>query len=258
MTYRTVCRVWIVITLAAPIIRSAPPPDDAYPPPAEEMTTSEKQAHVIRYLVKKTDGVAAPIQLPRVNADMVCLKQYETLEKANQPAGIYSLMLTHLKISGQRLRAKDQEDMFEGMDIALQVGLQAVKDHRDPWLAAHVADAFILPYIEFATRDATKARSQMEYIQYVRVIFREADDRKRSIQACRRYLEIAKEHTDNAADSARVHLAVALEKDGQLHEALEVLRAIDPKGSLSGSQADLIARVTKEIAQRKADAPPKK
>lgn len=253
-------RAWTIAFASALVVAAAvfgkPPPDEAYPPPADEPTPAEMQGYVFQYLEKKVGPPGPGVLKPKEGPDE-CRDMYKAAAKAKNTRQLYSLVQSHLKTAEHRLKDKDVAVQRVGLAIAAAAGECAVHDLKDNWLGPHVAEAFVMPYLDLANTDTTTLDNAVDMVQSAWVIFRDSGDKKRTIKACERYVDIAASVSSNALDGARIHLAVALENDDQLNAALKVLESVDPKDSLSGSREDLLRRVKGKIAKQTPAKPTK-
>jgi hypothetical protein len=253
-SYRSTLLIFGIFTVAASTTVAAPPPDDFRPIPADEPTMAEKQIFVFDYLAKKTGGPAFPTELRKENAWSKCIDQYDAAKKAKNPQPLlYRLIQGHLKTAEARLKDQNIDVQREGVQIAMAAANCAADHLQDKWLAVAIVEAFVLPNVDLGNADESKYLGRVHILQNAIAVFRAVKDWKRLIKAYRLLID----EGTLGVDAARIHLAVALEEDGQLEEALKQILIVDPTGSEPGAVADIVPKLKEKIAKKAAENPPK-
>ena len=219
--------------------------------PAVEQDPEEVRKAVHGYLVKK-GGPSQMSQMPNQSPISWCQKQYDAAAKTKDPKALYRLVDSHLLRAGELFKSKKKEDHYTAFGMVIAAGLCSADRLKDKGLTIGVADAYLMPNLGLAHESDQNYLCKQNLLTYALAFYGQSGADQKYITGYKSLLEIAVARgDDNTADAARLKLSEALLKQGELHEALQHLQSVDPRGSLSTGATQLIAKVRKAIEAKK-------
>ncbi|MBA4149669.1 MAG: hypothetical protein H0X66_16275 [Verrucomicrobia bacterium] len=161
---------------------------------------------------------------------------------------VYRNIGEHLMIAEHLLSQSEARQQANGMRIASELCDIAVDVAVDPWLAARICDAYIMPNLDKIEEKPKNGPSREQYMNIAAKIYRVAEEKERQIELGKAYL--AQATPGQRADQARWRLARTLEQNGDKKEALKYFQEITHP-SLTNDVTRRIATLEKSLQTAK-------
>lgn len=149
----------------------------------------------------------------------------QRLADASSYPKIYQMIAQQLWIADRLLPSANPQHRRIAVGAAKQAARDALNEAEDGALASSICQAYVWANLELA--DATNRRSMFSverWLDECADIFRRADDTNSLVRNYR--LLLSKATTPQAADAARVQLAMAHEQSGEFAKAIEYLSQV--------------------------------
>jgi len=207
--------------------------------------TPEKSYDVLqRYLKQRAERSEFNPSLDAANEKT----PWNTLKaQYNQPPDyktVYRTIGEHLVIAEHLLNQESPQKQAEGMRIVSGLCSTALDVAVDPWLAARICDAYIVPHFSKIDEKPKYGLTREHFMDVAGRVYRAAEEIDRYVQLSRTFLSMAK--TDQKIDQARYRLGRALEDNGQKQEALKYFQEITHP-SLTNNASRRIASIERSL-----------
>lgn len=163
---------------------------------------------------------------------------------------VYRSIGDHLAIAEHLLNEEQERQHINGMRLAAELCDVAIEIAVDPWLAARICDAYIMPNLDKIEEKPKNGPSRDQFMQIAGKIYRAAEETKRQVELGKAYL--AQAAPGQRADQARWRLARTLEQNGEKKEALKYYREIT-HASLTNEVARRIATLETSLKNSKTN-----
>lgn len=137
---------------------------------------------------------------------------------------VYRSIGEHLSVAEGLLKSGDEKSRQNGLRLIAELLEVAEEIAYDPWLAARITDAYLVPQFDVGEETPKSGYSQEQLIHIAGRVYRNADEDDRLIDLYKIYL--TKFPTSSRANDIRRRLAQALQSKGQRQEAQVYLAQI--------------------------------
>jgi len=170
----------------------------------------------------------------------ICRLQYE--EAALDTRALYRLIYFHLKAADQLVTASDVTQQRTGIGIASAAATCAADRVKNPWLAALIYHATVLPHLLAADPAPWQDQGQESLLMGAIKATASAGAWADVVPLYQRMIQMTKDA--KTADAARIRLADVLGHLKRYDEAIQTIDAVDAtaRGSVAALRATLVQK----------------
>lgn len=140
--------------------------------------------------------------------------------------GIYFLIGQQLWVADKLLASKEPLDQQHALSLAVEASQHAAQSAEQHWLASRICEAYLLPNLELADAKGRTGYTPESILSHCSSTFERAEEIPNVVRTMRLSLDRALSHSLARADGARYYLGYALERTGELDEALKHYRQV--------------------------------
>lgn len=137
---------------------------------------------------------------------------------------MYQIIGEELWVADRLFPSRNPEHRRVALRIVRQAAADALDQAENGWLAARIYEAYVLPHLDLADPSGTRAPSPDGLLKECVGVFSRNDEAQNVIRTFA--LVVAKSPSPQAADAARVQLAMACENMGQYKLAVTYLKQV--------------------------------
>ena len=241
----------LFVTFALVSAQPKPPVAPSGAPKAKEKAdpkVADLKRAIQKYLAQKSGRTVRGNSVIKGDPAVWVFQTYEAVPKQN-PKTLNAWVAEHLLIADNRfLNGKTVEQRRKGLSMVCWVCRCAYRRLKDGPLARQIADAYIMPYLKDADPNPSSYLSKQELLEIAVSAYAAAKDADKFLAGLKMLLDNAP--NPNAADRARLRLAIFLDRQGQYMEALAYLKQIDPNEGVGGARV-LIPEIEKKLQEQK-------
>jgi len=207
-------------------------------PPRLQAKSKDEVANLRREIsiyLKKQSGQRSvervPIEIGVPANFWNCQQEYQQFrepKKFNKPA-LYYLIARHLYLAEALFRQESSEVRESGMGVILMTIWCSADDLQDGQLAAGIADAYLVPHLEFASNQPWFILNRLGLLEGATKAYSKAERWNELELVCGEAIRLIPENR-NQSDSWRVTLAKAIKNQRRFDDAINVLRDIHDPG----------------------------
>lgn len=205
------------------------------------------QSSLFRYLEEKAGKLAQMPAFPQDNLIAWYQEQFTAVGKDSQSRYTLLYQLTLVAKSLFDQEAVDQKR--RGLRITRDAAVFTLETMKDEKLSAMLCDTFLIPNLGAARDKRWQQLSKEQILENAIYIYSKAGDGEKLVTACKLLLDNSR--SANAANSARLKLALALESQGKFEDAIGYLEAIESP-NMNGAKK-LIGRMKQKAKAAKRE-----
>jgi hypothetical protein len=189
-------------------------------------------------------GDAAGTPLAQARGEFITRADGRLREAASYEE-MYRIIGQELFVAKRLLQSRNREHRREGLRVAMSAARHAIAHPVNGYVAARIADGFLLPNLELATdRNARSMFHPDTFLAQCADLFRRNEEHHNAARVYR--IQLARAQNSAGRDRARAQIADALHEGGEIREAIATLREIENTNSY--------ARLLRQIPRWELDA----
>ena len=169
---------------------------------------------------------------------------------------IYYAIGQQLWVVDKLLASPDPVEQQQALSMAVEASQHAVTGAEQPWLAARIWEAYLLPNLALADAKGRIGYTPATLLAQGAAAFDRAEELPNVVKTLQLSLQLTLTNAPARADAVRYSLAYALERSDHLDEALKLYRAIEDTNYLRYTEQRIPLAEAKLDQQRAARKSP--
>ena len=163
---------------------------------------------------------------------------------------IYYAIGQQLWVVDKLLASRDSIEQQQALSMAVEASQHAATGAEQPWLAARIWEAYLLPNLALADAKGRIGYTPASLLAQATAVFERADELPNAVKTLQLSLQLTLTNAPARADAVRYALGSALERSAHFDEALKLYREIEDTNYLKYTEQRIPATEAKRDQQR--------